>query len=262
MPLTLDFCSWNIQIGQDLGRVLHAVREVPDFRSLDLLALQEASRHHDRDDAQVIAGALGPDHAHHEVVYHYLAGQAQANALVWNTTRFAARQIETVRLPRHHEVELPRAERMLLRALPFQPRISLMVEGQWSELSVRVYVAHLDVVGFRHKHEQFKAILDDMRARTPVDLTLLAGDFNTFRLGRQPSWDHLKQDALRAGLREITGAVQWTQSLRRLRIRQKLDEIFVGSPHSFTTRVWSLDIHGSDHIPIFAQIGVDKQVNK
>lgn len=256
MSVTLSFCSWNIQIGQDLGTVLHAVRERPDFNNLDLLALQEASRHHEREDAEVIAHALGGEHAHHQVIYHYLAGQAQANALIWNRTRFEPTLIETIRLPQHHERQLPRAERMLLRALPLQPRISLMVEGKLADLKVRVYVAHLDVIGFRHKHEQFSAILADLRARPPADLTLLAGDFNTFRVGRQPSWEHLKQDARAAGLTEITGQVQWTAAIRRLRLRQKLDEIFVASVHPLQTRVWSLDIRGSDHIPIFAEIRV------
>ena len=91
-----------------------------------------------------------------------------------------------------------------------------------------------------------------MRPRT--DLTLLAGDFNTFRVGSRPTWAQLQRDAAELDLRAISNEIRWTQSIRALRLKQKLDEIFFATALPYRTRVWTLDVNGSDHLPIFAEI--------
>ncbi|MBI4674845.1 MAG: endonuclease/exonuclease/phosphatase family protein [Chloroflexi bacterium] len=254
MSQTLRFCSWNIQVGMKRAHILELIAQHPDFRGLDLLALQEASVHAHGDDASSIAHALGISYASYHHVYHHLGAHPQANALVWNTARVQMDSIEHHTLPQHEQVNVPRAERAVLNRLKRQPRVNLIGDGKWNASSLRVCAAHLDVLGYRFKQRQFRAVLDELNARPRVDLILLAGDFNTFRIGSRPTWAQLKRDAAESGLYAISDEIRWTQAIRALRFKQKLDEIFLASAQPYQTRVWTLDVTGSDHLPIFADI--------
>jgi endonuclease/exonuclease/phosphatase family metal-dependent hydrolase len=254
MTETLRICSWNIQVGMKRAQILELVAGHPDFRGLDLMMLQEASVHAHGDDASSIAQVLGVAYASYHHVYHHLGARPQANALVWNTTRVQMDTIEHHTLPQHEQLKVPRAERALLNRVKRQPRVNLIGAGKWNDLTLRVCAAHLDVLGYRFKQRQFRAVLDQLRARPRADLILLAGDLNTFRIGSRPTWAQLKRDAAELGLDAISDEIRWTQAVRALRLKQKLDEIFFASALPYQTRVWTLDVNGSDHLPIFADI--------
>ena len=256
MAQTIRLCTWNIQLGLQLATIISAVRAQPDFAALDLLALQEASIHSDQEDAHAIAAALGPEYKSFQVTAHFLGKSAQANALVWNTSRLRVATTDIVGLPRVRQVQLSRAERTFLYALPQQQRISLMIDGAMCDEVVRIYVAHLDVLGIAHKWAQFRAILADARVRQPPsDLTILAGDLNTYRIRSRPTWTGLTSAAELDGFYDLTTEIRWTHhTLRRVGFRQKLDAIFVQRARPMHYRSWSLDILGSDHIPVFAEI--------
>lgn len=257
MPATLYFCSWNIQVGLRRDALMKVIRDHPDFHRLELLALQEASAHALGDDASGIAGILGQDYASYFHIYHQLKQHPQANALVWDKRRVRLDAIERHTLPSHLEVNVPRAERAVLNRLKRQPRVNLVASGEWRGHTLRVCTAHLDVLGYRFKRQQFAAVLEDLRSRPPVDLTILAGDFNTFQIGGHPTWTQLRRDAGALGLQAITGPILWTQHMPRLRWRQKLDEIFIACARPFQARVWTLDVRTSDHLPVFAEIQVE-----
>lgn len=252
MPQILRFCSWNIQVGLKRARVLDVIATQRDFQNLDLLALQEASLYESGDDASQIAKVLGESYAAYHHVYHHLGTRPQANALVWNKARVQFQPIQHHILPTYLQVLLPRAERAVLQRLKKQTRVNLVGDGMFGNVSLRVCAAHLDVLGYRFKRQQFRAILDDMQARTPVDLSIVAGDFNTIRIGGHPTWAQLRQDAAEINMRAISDKILWTQST--LRLKQKLDEIFVASAQPIQSRVWTLDVQGSDHLPMFAEI--------
>ena len=254
MTLTIRLCTWNIQLGLQLHTILDALRHNPNFTGLDLLALQEASIHHQREDARTIAATLGPAYESYQVTAHLLKGHVQANALVWNTERVRVRAQDSIRLPSAHEGRLTRTERTILRALPSQPRSSLVVEGELGTERFRIYVAHLDVVGFAHKRQQFGHLLKDARLRPPVDLTILAGDLNTFKLCARPTWSQLTAAAQAEGFQDLTGEIRWTHAVRPLRLKQKLDAILIRHAGPLEYRAWSLDIPGSDHIPVLAEL--------
>jgi endonuclease/exonuclease/phosphatase family metal-dependent hydrolase len=257
MSQTLRLCTWNIQLGVQLGTLLQVLEHSEDFHNLDLLALQEASIHDTREDGRVLADILGATYNYCQVTAHLLGGRAQANALVWNSARVHVENKDSVRLPRRHEVKLPRHEHTLLRVLPSQQRLSLVVDARFNGETMRIYVAHLDVVGFAHKLEQMSRILQDADGRSPVDLTLLAGDLNTFKIRARPSWHKLIAAAEEAGFHDITTEISWTHVVHRLKIRQKLDAILVKCPRPFHFRSWTIDVHGSDHIPVFAEITLE-----
>ncbi len=256
MAQRLKLCTWNIQLGLQLDTILQVIQKHPDFAALDLLALQEASVHSDRADGEVIADVLGSTFAAYQVTADFLGKSAQANALVWNASRVQMLHTDTVELPRVQEARISYAERAFLGALRQGKRISILNEGLFGDDSIRVYVAHLDVLGVAHKREQFLRILSDGRTRQPpAGMTILAGDLNTFRFRSRPSWAALTRAAGASGFHDLTSEIVWTHHLwRRVRLRQKLDAIFVRCERPYQYHSWSLDIPGSDHIPVFAEI--------
>jgi endonuclease/exonuclease/phosphatase family metal-dependent hydrolase len=237
-------CTWNIQLGQRLDAIVDAVQSRPDYRGLDLLCLQEASIHDGRDDAAVIAAAMGPNYAHFQATAQIRRSQEQANALIWRREAFEPGEPQIVSLLNPVLAKMPRAERTLLRALAPQQRIAIRAESP----AMRVYVVHLDVIGFAHKIEQLRAVITDNAARPRVPLTLVAGDLNTFGPPGFQLWRRLAATAADAGLVDVTrevGRTHWTA--------QKLDAIFVQAG-AFASRAWTLDLHASDHKPVFADI--------
>lgn len=235
-------CTWNILLGVRLPRLLETVRTTPDFRHLDMFAVQEASVHKGRPDAEAIAEAMGDDYVYFQATAQVFRGRVQANALIWRRGLFE-RAPEVVSLNEVPRARLPRAERTLLRAIPPQRRIAIRAESE----AIRVYVMHLDLIGFTHKLEQFRAILTDMAARQPVPLTLIAGDLNTFGPPRLQLWRRIRAAAGDARLVELTHGIRrthWTA--------QKLDAIYAGGAVGSTHRAWTLNVRASDHLPVFA----------
>lgn len=238
-------CTWNILLGLRLDAVVDAVRSLPDFADLDLLALQEASVHGGRPDAQAVAEAMGAGYGWFQANAQQFRGREQGNALIWRKGLFESDTHEVVSLS---EIPLDRigaAERALLRAIPPQKRIAVRAESK----DLRVYVMHLDVIGFTRKLEQFKAILTDMAARPSVSATLLMGDLNTFGPPRMGPWRRLRKTAHDAGLVELTETLKrthWT--------RQKLDAIYLRAQRVPRHRAWTINVRASDHLPVFVEL--------
>lgn len=252
-PPRVRLCTWNLHLGLELRAILASLKAEEDFGKLDLLALQEASVHDGREDAEVIAGALGPEFRHHQVETHLLNGRVQANALVWNSSRVRILDRSVLLLPKRAEHPLSRAERALLSVTRLQQRMALFFDCWIAGQAIRVYVAHLDVFGYQHKLRQFERILADLEEREPADITILAGDLNTFKMGTRPRWTRLRSAAERAGFEDLTTDIKWTHR-SRMPARQKLDAIFVRCDRSLSYESWSVDLPGSDHIPVFAEI--------
>ena len=228
-----------------MGKVLEAVRTLSDFRGLDLFALQEASVHDGRPDAELIVQALGPGYSYFQATAQLFRGRDQANALIWRRELFERDSLRVVSLSDLSIPHMTRAERTLLRAIPPQKRIAIRAESA----HLRAYVMHLDVLGFTHKLEQFRAIITDMGERPAVPLTLIAGDLNTFGPPRLQLWRRIRTAAHEAGLTELTRGLRrthWTA--------QKLDAIYAAGEVPPTHRAWTRSVRASDHLPVFAEI--------
>ena len=184
---------------------------------------------------------------------HVLNGRVQANALVWNERRVRILEKAELLLPRRLEHPLPRPERALLRLTRQQQRMALLFDCRVAGHFIRLYVAHLDVLGYEHKLRQFERILADLDQREPAEITILAGDLNTFGMARRPRWTRLRSAAEEAGFEDLTTDIKWTHR-PRMPARQKLDAIFLQCERSLLYESWSSDVPGSDHIPVFARI--------
>src|SRR5438046_5125669 len=191
----MRICTWNILLGDRLNKVLETVRTNRDFRDLDLFAIQEASVHDGRRDAEAIAEAMGDGYSCFQATAQLFRRREQANALVWRRGLFEESP-EVVSLSDLPAVHMTRAERTLLRAMPPQRRIAIRAESD----ALRVYVMHLDVVGFTHKLEQFRAILTDITSRPAGPLTLIARDLHTVRPPRLQLWARSRRRAHQTSL--------------------------------------------------------------
>jgi endonuclease/exonuclease/phosphatase family metal-dependent hydrolase len=243
----MRICTWNIQLGLRLDAVLNAVRSHEDFHEIDLFAIQEASVHGGRQDAAAIAEVLGGDYDHFQATAQIRRGREQGNALVWHRGRFQPSAAQIVPLSVATAVKLAPAERALLHAIRPQQRMAVRAESS----ALRVYVMHLDVMGFTHKLVQLQTVIADMSVRPQVPLTVVAGDLNTFGPARLQMWRRIASAAHKAGLVEATKGVRgthWTS--------QKLDAIYVRAERAFTHRAWALDLRASDHWPLFAEIAL------
>ncbi len=241
----MRICTWNIQLGFRLDGVLDTVRRHHDFRQVDLFGIQEASVHSGRQDAAAIAAAMGEGFDYFQATAQLYRGHEQGNALVWRRGLFRPAAPEIVSLSNPSASTIKRAERTLLRAIQPQRRIAIRAESD----ALRVYVIHLDVIGFTHKLQQLRAVIDDMTARRAVPLTIVAGDLNTFGPPRLQLWRRLGAAAHEAGLVEVTKAIRrthWTA--------QKLDAIFIHAATIPPHHAWTLKVRASDHLPVFAEI--------
>src|SRR5437773_2730328 len=167
---------------------------------------------------------------------------AKASLPPSTSLKYFASAAKVVSLSDLPDVRLTRVERTLLRAIPPQRRIAVRAESA----ALRVYVMHLDVIGFAHKLEQFRAIVNDIANRPPARLMLVAGDLNTFG---PPLWRKIRATAHDAGLIELTRGVRrthWTA--------QKLDAIYAAGEVPSKHRAWTLSVRASDHLPVFAEL--------
>ncbi len=242
----MRICTWNVQLGLRLDGVLDVVRSQPDFAAIDLLALQEVSVHRGRPDAEAIAAALGGAYRYFQATAQSRGKWIQANALVWRQGTFEPIATPHVLpLPGPRAVAVRRIERTLLRVAEPQTRMALCAESDF----LRVYVLHLDVIGFTHKLEQFNAVISHMAGSPPVPLTLIAGDLNTFGPARGTFWRRIAATARSAGLVNVTAGIRrthWTG--------QKLDAIYALAATPFSHRAWTVNVRASDHLPVFAEV--------
>jgi endonuclease/exonuclease/phosphatase family metal-dependent hydrolase len=237
----LRVCTWNINLGVRLDEVLDVVSAHRDFAGLDLFALQEASVHHGHPDGHALAELLGPDYECHQVTAQTIRGHVQANAMIWNRRRVDVRGVGHLRLPGG-------------RSLYKQQRNSVVVEGEFGRVPLLAYSVHLDIFGATHKRQQLLDVMADRLARPPADVTIVAGDLNMFHLSRWPSWSKLIEAYEAEGFTDAARRIGWTHSHRALPIRQKLDSILVRSPTGVKLRSWTVEVRGSDHIPLFADV--------
>src|SRR5437773_2463336 len=107
----MRICTWNILLGLRLNKVLEAVRTLPDFRGVDLIALQEASVHDGRPDAEAVAEALGEGYAYFQATAQLFRGREQGNALIWRRELFEPHSPEVVSLSGLPNMRITRVER-------------------------------------------------------------------------------------------------------------------------------------------------------
>jgi endonuclease/exonuclease/phosphatase family metal-dependent hydrolase len=238
----LRIATWNVAFCHRLPTVLESVRALP---SPDLISMQELSIHHGRRDAEAIASGLGASWRFEQVTAQVVAGRTQANGILWDSRRVELQALETI--------ALPTPSGRIMRRLPSHQRNAVVANLRLGDRRLRLYAVHLDVFGVTHKHAQLARVLDDASKRRAADLTLIAGDMNTYGIAGRPRWTELRRLAEAAHFEEVTTGIGWTH--QALGIRQKLDAVFA-SPRGLPHRAWRLPLPGSDHIPVLVELAL------
>jgi len=272
MNKTINIATWNLHYCIELNKILNNIRINKNFANIDFLMLQEVSLHDGIEDASLIANHLGEDYTYFQATAQTLKKDIpQANALIWNKKKIEIDCFDIVELPPLHKgsrLHIPYKkifdkEHKLVIFLRnvLQKRISLLLEGKIYKKTFRIYVVHFDIVGFATKKRQMSFILEDSNQRKNVDIEIIAGDLNTFKYFNMPQWKSIKESTEKAGFVDLTTNIKWTFSDSRFPkthfARHKLDTIFIrdiANPTKLDYQSWSLDISGSDHIPVFAKI--------
>lgn len=227
--------------------------------------LQEASIHNGKEDAQCFANVLGKQFAYVQETAQTVRSEPQANALVWNADTVSVETVDVLELPPFH----PKARlyKQYMRIFDnkhtvayaikwmLQKRMSLMIEGVVNDYTFRIYVIHFDIFGLATKKKQMAYLLADAGKRRMVDIEVIAGDLNTFKFFRFPTWESVIHLAEQQRFVDVTATIPWTYAGRRVPLRHKLDAIFVkqsGEKFSYDSR--SIAVKGSDHIPLFATL--------
>lgn len=238
----LRIATWNVAFGRRLPVVLESVRALP---ARDLISLQELSIHHGQSDAEAIVWRLGPSWRFEQVTAQVVAGRPQANGILWDSRRIELADVDTI--------ELPTPSGRFMRRLPRQRRNAVVANLRLGALRLRLYAVHLDVFGVTHKHAQLSRVLDHASAPVTADLTLIAGDMNTYGIAGRPRWTELRGLAASADFEEVTTGIGWTH--RALGVRQKLDAVFA-APRGLPHRAWRMPLPGSDHVPVLVDLEV------
>lgn len=257
----LRICTWNIKRGQYLPILLKEVSKNEIFSGLDIFGVQESFVHEEIEDASKIAKILGPEYKYFQQNIQIRHNLTQGNAFIWNSKRIKINKKESFFLPDVYGKHLPRWERTFFKLIPKQDRNCIVAEGKFGKKSIRIYVTHLDVLGYSHKRAQLQAIFTHSEMQKDVDITCIIGDFNTFKIITRPKWKHMAKDAEMAGFQDLTTEIVWTFSRPRVRFKQKLDSIFI-KPFDFSYKSQSLNIKGSDHIPVFCDIDMKNGLSR
>ena len=252
--MQLRIVTWNIFYGKELHKILESIKTNKDFANIDFFAIQEASVHEGIEDTQRIAQTLGKEYDYFQVTAQESKGLAQANAIIWNTKRVIVTNKEVLHLPNFTQVRLGNLEKTFKYLSKKEKRNSIIIEGTIEKKTFRIYAAHFDVIGFRLKTEQLRCVLEDDEKRNTVDFICIAGDLNTFKIIKRPTWGVLKLLAQDHGFIDITSQINWTFHKKAIRFYQKTDSIFIKNNNPVSYFSMSSNIPGSDHIPIFANI--------
>ena len=234
--MELTFASYNIHkaVGldrrRDPDRIINVLREI----DADVIALQEADRRFGQR-ASVLPRASLDDHT----PWRPVAVNQRPDSIGWHGNALLVRR--SIEVAEAGIVPLPTLE----------PRgaiwADLVVEG----LRVRVVGMHLDLSGLRRR-QQVRTVLAHVADCGPACPTVLLGDFNEWaRHGgalaelHQPAWQVLAPGRSCPSRRPVA-------MLDRIVVSDGCVVQRCGAHHSALATV------ASDHLPVFARIGLPK----
>lgn len=234
--MQLKVASYNIHkaVGtdgrRDPDRILSVLREI----DADVIALQEADRRFG-DRASVLPRQAIDDHS----PWRAVPLRMRPDSIGWHGNALLVRREIEVR--RAHIVPLPTLE----------PRGAICAELAVDGRPVRVVGMHLDLSGLRRRH-QLLAVLAHLAAYETPAPAVLMGDFN--------QWSHIR-GAMREFAKGWNALVpgnsfpsrQPVAALDRIVLSREWACAAIGVHHSRLAAI------ASDHLPVFARIGLPKK---
>lgn len=222
-PAAIRVVTFNIEYGKRVELALAALRERPELRDPDVLALQEM----DAAGVAAMADALGLNHVYYPATRHPKTGRDLGDAVLspWPIVE-------------HWVLRLPHPSRIVRQA-----RVAVGARLRVGETLVTVYSLHLgSPLGNSNgqRRAQAEVVLRDARGRP--DPVIVAGDFNSHGLGKS---------FLAAGYRWPTEKVgHTTRSF-------SFDHVFVRGLDGWSASAGTILLNPppSDHRPVWVLLG-------
>ncbi len=225
--------SWNIEFGLRPDVAARDLSEHEDLVGADLVLLQEM----DRPGSELIADALGFDHAYAAAAVFPGTGRELGNAILSRHP-----------LSRVREIALP-------HTAPFggQARSALTVSIDVAGVAVAAYSVHAETVLLRYARrlDQYATVTSDLRQHAPATPVIVGGDFNT--VGRREVRG-LVRTMSDAGLDHVSSPSAATFS--RFGRDFTLDHVFTRHAVCRSSAVVT-DSTASDHRPIRIDLNLD-----
>lgn len=265
----ITVATYNILHGHHIRLILENIALLVE-QNADVVCLQEAAPTFEKQ----LAAFLESPKMQSWKMHCVHVGSGGSLAILWDSSRVAARGFETVSLPRLSRPIL--IERLKGRNEMYQ-RAAIM--GQFDALGYRFNITNVHLAwegGIRHRLTQLSHLTNMLPAHEDgngIAGSILAGDFNTFALPRA-----LKRQQERIG--EVLGP-RWQDALPELswnfdisytapqnnseaivkicrslgmKMRARMDYIFVKNLAVISSEM--LDLPGSDHRPLLARFEI------
>ena len=160
--------TFNVKFAREVDRAARLLREQPELRGADIVALQEM----DGEGSERIARALGMDYVYYPAIRHPGTGRDFGNAILSRWPLSDDRKLVLPYLSRFRDMQ--RIAVSATAATPFGP--------------VRVYSVHLETPGgiaAVNRQRQAAAVIKDASAHRRV---IVAGDMNSRAVGEVFAW--------------------------------------------------------------------------
>lgn len=236
MPLrpsdSLRLVTWNVEHGLRVTQAIEAIEGHPDLRQPHVVLLQEMAP----DGTERIAEALGMHWVYAAGNVHSKTGRDFGNAVL---SRAPLELVEVVELP--HSAAIWGEDRVAVGAACELGGRRLILWSVHAEVST---------MRFRKQLDQYDVLASAFR-RSPADLRLMTGDFNS---ASRRNISGLVERMRAAGARHITDGIGPT--FRRFGRDFVLDHVF-GSGFRPTRVGVAGPFDASDHKPVFAELAID-----
>ncbi|MEP1124271.1 MAG: endonuclease/exonuclease/phosphatase family protein [Ilumatobacter sp.] len=226
MGASLRIVSWNIEFGLRPDEAARDLTEHEDLIGADLVLLQEM----DRPGSELVAAALGFDHAYAAAAVFPGTGRELGNAILSRSPLSGVR-----------EISLPHTARF-----GGQARSALTATIDVGGVAVAAYSVHAETVLLRYARrlDQYATVVADLERFAPATPVIVGGDFNT--VGRREVRG-LVRTMSDAGLVHVSSPA--TATFSRFGRDFTLDHVFTRHAVCRSSAVVT-DSTASDHRPI------------
>ena len=269
----LKISTYNMQFSQDRKTLLQNINYLAN-KNVDIFCLQEVTRYPKQPFViNEIIRLLGTNWKAVVNIGPEKSPEGMGNAILWNNNKLFFKGKKNILLPKREKLALHEwlfAKMTGGNTTPWQRR-TVVVDLRIDNIPIRVINAHLDHIGgIKHRQKQFLSILESLKKLKSCTKEIICGDFNTIDLlNSGHEIQELTKILCRNNYIDASNKIAWTADLRNMdfanntlakkfienfdiHIKRKLDFIWVKKLN--INKCQKLDLDGSDHCPIFAEL--------
>lgn len=229
----LRIASFNVHCGKKLDRIIQDF-STPHLAACDIILLQEVEERFHFNQANVLAFSLG-----YYCAYMPARPTRRGTHGLAILSRYPLSDIERLDLPRNEFL------------INTRDRVALAATANVRDQQLRIYNVHLDTrISAKRRRDQLSPVVSSTYAHSTLP-TIIAGDFNTFRLHHTSRLDEMLNNA--GFTSPFVEGSHYTAKF--LFWRPQLDWIYARKLNIISADV-DLNISSSDHRPIWIDVAL------